>query len=114
MEPVNAPSTETELYNAIRNLALPAREALEMQPEGKGCADILALSFDEQYSSYMEKMTVLPEAEQLLSLQELDSALNAISGPENFDLWSDTSFINDATWDNIRLLAEKVMIEFGW
>lgn len=114
MKTINAPAHEAELYIAIRNLALPAREALEIQPEGKGCADYLALTFDEQYTCFMERMTTLPEPAQLLSLQELDSALNAISGPENFELWTDTSFINDVSWDNIRLLAEKVMIEFGW
>jgi hypothetical protein len=56
----------------------------------------------------------LPEAAQLLSLQELDSALNAISGPENSELWTNAAFINDRQWDKIRSLAENVLLEFGW
>jgi len=114
MKPVNASHHETDLYNAIQNLALPGREVLELLPEGKGCADYLAFSFDEQYTSFMESMTSLPEPGKILSLQELDSALNAISGPENSELWTDTAFVNDECWDHIRSLAEKVMVEFGW
>ena len=56
----------------------------------------------------------VPEAAQLLSLQELDSALNAISGPENSELWTNAAFINDRQWDKIRSLAENVLLEFGW
>jgi hypothetical protein len=110
----NASAHEAELYTAIRNLALPAREALALQPENKSCADHLAFDFDEKYTHYMDRMTSLPEPVQLLSLQELDTALNAISGPENSELWSNASFISDRQWDKIRSLAENVLIEFGW
>jgi hypothetical protein len=110
----NASAYEAELYTAIRNLALPPREALELQPEDKSCPDHLAFNFDEQYTRYMDRMTCLPEAAQLLSLQELDSALNAISGPENSELWTNAAFINDRQWDKIRSLAENVLLEFGW
>lgn len=105
---------EAGLHMTIRILSLPGREALEELPTSQNRADRLALSFDEHYTTYMETMTVLPEEKQLLSLQALDSALNAISGPENFDLWTDASFINDPAWDHIRWLAEQVMFEFGW
>jgi hypothetical protein len=74
----------------------------------------LAFNFDEQYTRYMDRMTGLPEAAQLLSLQELDSALNSISGPENSELWTNAAFINDRQWDKIRSLAENVLIEFRW
>jgi len=99
---------------AIRILAMPGREALAELPPASNRADRLALSFDEHYTEFMQTMTVLPEEKQLLSLQALDSALNAISGPENFDLWTDASFIHDPHWDEIRALAERVMLEFGW
>ncbi|MCP4035471.1 MAG: hypothetical protein GY733_00920 [bacterium] len=111
---MNLTEREADLYTAIRILALPGREALDELPGSSNRADHLALSFDEHYTVFMETMTILPEEAVLLSLQSLDSALNAISGPENLDLWSDASFTLDPHWENIRLLAQKVMIEFGW
>jgi hypothetical protein len=110
----NASAHEAELYTAIRNLALPAREVLALHPDDKSCADHLAFDFDEKYTHYMDRMTSLPQPAQLLSLQELDAALNAISGPENSKLWSNASFISDRQWDKIRSLAENVLMEFGW
>ena len=59
-------------------------------------------------------MTDLPGEAQLLALQELDSALNAISGPDNVELWTDASFANDSRWNDIRTLAQNVLAEFDW
>ncbi len=105
---------EEALYNAIRDLSLPGKEALEGLATGRGRADAMALCFDEQYTGFMENMTTLPGESQLLSLQQLDAALNAISGPENLDLWTDASFANDPLWADIRALARQVLIEFDW
>ncbi|MDP6977817.1 MAG: hypothetical protein QF570_04340 [Myxococcota bacterium] len=105
---------EAGLHMTIRILAMPGREALAELPQCNSRADRLALSFDEHYTEFMQTMTVLPADGQLLSLQALDSALNAISGPENLDLWTDASFTLDPHWDHIRLLAQQVMFEFDW
>ncbi len=105
---------EAGLHMAIRILAMPGREALAELPSCSNRADRLALTFDEHYTEYMQTMTVLPAEAKLLSLQALDAALNAISGPENLDLWTDASFTLDPSWDNIRLLAQQVMFEFDW
>lgn len=105
---------ETGLHTAVRNLSLPGHDALS-EVEFKGnCADCLALTFDEHYTSFMASMTNLPDDAQLLSLQALDSALNAMSGPENLALWTDAAFASDPQWESIRELARKVMTEFGW
>ncbi len=105
---------DTALHTAIRNLSLPGKDALAEVGSQGNCADLLALSFDEQYTNFMEDMTTLPGDAQLLSLQKLDSALNAISGPENLDLWTDAAFASDPQWEIIRDLARNVMVEFGW
>jgi len=107
-------SRETGLCAAIRNLSLPGKEALENLPAGHHHVDVFAISFDDHYTVFMESMTALPGEAQLLALQELDSALNAISGPDNVHLWTDASFTSDPRWDDIRSLAQKVMIEFDW
>ena len=62
----------------------------------------------------MDSMAALPEEAQLLALQKLDSALNAISSPDNAELWTDASFENDPLWDDIRLLARNVLAAFDW
>ncbi len=114
MESLNEPTREAGLCVVVRNLSLSGTEALANLPAGLHRADALALSFDDQYTSFMESMTNLPGQAQLLSLQELDSALNAISGPQNAELWTDASFASDPRWNNIRSLAQKVLVEFGW
>ncbi|MFT5696325.1 MAG: hypothetical protein ACI9QQ_002305 [Myxococcota bacterium] len=111
--PISDPK-EASLYTAIYNLSLSSREALASHAADEGCADRLAFWFDEGYTGYMEGMTTLPEDAQLLTLQALDSALNAISGPENFELWTDDAFTNDECWEEIRTLAQKILVEFGW
>ena len=88
--------------------------SLEILPAGRHRADALAISFDDHYTSFMERMPSLPGDAQLIALQELDSALNAISGPDNVDLWTDASFASDPQWNDIRALAQKVLSEFGW
>jgi hypothetical protein len=105
---------ETGLHQVIRHLSLPGKAALIEVSSSGNCADRLAVTFDEQYTCFMESMTTLPEDNQLLSLQELDAALNAMSGPENLDLWSDAAFANDPQWETIRELARNVIDEFGW
>lgn len=107
-------SREAGLRAAIRNLSLPGKEALANLPAGRYRVDVLAISFDDHYTIFMESMTAMPGEAQLLALQELDSALNAISGPENRHLWTDASFAGDPEWSDIRFLAQKVLIEFGW
>lgn len=105
---------EAGLHTAVRNLSLPGKDALSEVVCQGNCADGLALSFDEHYTTFMESMTSLPKDAQLLSLQALDTALNAMSGPENLDLWTDAAFASDPQWESIRELARKVMTEFSW
>lgn len=107
-------SSDSGLCSVVRNLSLSGKEVLAVLPAGRHRADALAISFDDHYTSFMERMGTLPGEAQLLALQELDSALNAISGPDNVDLWTDASFANDRAWSDIRSLARRVLVEFGW
>jgi len=103
-----------KLLEAVHSLALSGRDALGSIPDGPDRPDRLALLFDEEYTDFMEGLAVLPSESQLLALQLLDRAVNAISGPENRHLWTEAAVERDPHWEEIRQLAQSVLHEFGW
>jgi hypothetical protein len=107
-------SNQSSLCLVVRHLSLPGKEALTNLPVGQHRAETLAITFDAHYTDFMDSMAALPGEAQLLALQELDSALNAISSPDTAELWTDASFANDPLWDDIRLLARNVLAKFDW
>jgi hypothetical protein len=44
----------------------------------------------------------------------LDSALNAMSGPQNAALWTEEALQSRPEWENVRNLAQRVLKSFGW
>ena len=103
-----------ELSKVIRILALPAEETLAALPEGPDRPDRLALRFDEEYTAFMAKLVDLPSEAQLVSLQELDRALNAMSSPNDQALWTEEAVVHAPEWEQIRFLARQVVAAFGW
>jgi hypothetical protein len=102
------------LAAAVLGLSLPGKEAVASIPEGPNRVDRLALLFDEEYTDFMGTLAALPSESQLIALQELDGALNAISGPDNRSLWTEAAVEQDPHWAEIRELANRVLREFGW
>lgn len=103
-----------KLASAVLSLSLPGRAALASIPEGADRADRLALLFDEEYTDFMDTMANLPTEAQLIALQDLDRKLNAISGPDNRALWSDSAVEHDPHWEEIRQLADRILRTFDW
>ncbi len=108
------PSLETRLVAAVRHLALPGEEALAARPLKSSQPEALALEFDDVYTDYVDNLDQLPTNEQLVSLQALDSALTAMSGPRNADLWTEASVKSHPRWSEVRGLARAVLEHFNW
>jgi hypothetical protein len=107
-------SLEELLAASVRHLALPGDEALAHKPLGDDPPDELALEFDDLYTAYVDRLDALPTPEQLGALQALDSALTAMSGGANAELWTEAAVKHHPRWDEIRTLATAVLEQFGW
>jgi len=109
-----AESPEEFLANAVRNLARPGDEALARMPEGDHRPNELAIEFDEAYTEYVANLDQLPSVAQLESLQALDAALAAMSGPANVELWTESAVRGHPRWAELRTLAHTAATRFGW
>jgi hypothetical protein len=107
-------SRETLLMRAVQQLALPADEALAARPLHGSNPEALALEFDDLYTDYIDNLDELPSEAQLVALQALDSALTAMSGPANAELWTPTSVSSHPRWSEVRDLARRAIDHFGW
>jgi hypothetical protein len=105
---------EALLRSAVQDLALPPELGLSRKAAGTHRPDELALEFDDVYSAFVSNAAVLPTEEQLLALQALDSALAAMSGPENAPLWTESAVKTHPRWVEVRSLAATVLEVFAW
>jgi hypothetical protein len=110
----NVTAKESRLAGAVLSLSLPGPEALARVPEGPNRVDRLALLFDEEYTEFMERLVDLPNESQIVSLQNIDRALNAIAGADNRSLWTNESLESDPHWNEIRQLAKIALRAFDW
>ena len=105
---------EKLLISAVQHLAQEGEQALAHKAQRAHRPDELALEFDDAYTEYVASLDALPTDEQLSSLQSLDTALTAMSGPDNAALWSEDAFREHPRWAEVRSLADAVLVRFGW
>ncbi len=105
---------DDDMKQVIRTLALPGKEALVPLPGAVEAPDALAIRFDEVYSEWVDAMTSLPSDTQFMAVQALDSQLNAMSDPSRRELWSNESFLVHPQWEEVRVLARRILDEFDW
>ena len=96
------------------DLGCPADQALEHRSGQRRTPDALAVGFDDAYTAYVENLERLPTDAQLQSLQALDTALTAMTGPANRELWAESALKNHPRWAEIRVLARAATAHFGW
>lgn len=107
-------SIERLLADTVLNLARSADPALAHGPEGSHGPRQLAIEFDEAYTGYVANLEQLPTDAQLESLQALDGALTAMSGPANSELWTTHAVRSHPCWVEVRALARAASTQFGW
>ncbi|MFC4060622.1 hypothetical protein ACFOWE_20150 [Planomonospora corallina] len=100
----------SRIITALSRLALPAEEQIEIL-KGEGLpVDELALDYEVALST----LWVVTEAGLLddalaAELIEIDGLLDAISGFENEDLWTERALRDDRAWRRIRERAQAVL-----
>ena len=107
---------EERLRLAIAGLAEvpPSAEEAKRRPARPGFAENLVFEFDEAYTAFVEGFETLPSEEQLLALQALDTHVSAMVRARDAALWTERARREDAPWQEVRVLAARVLRVFEW
>lgn len=101
-----------QLIVPLSRLARPAKaqiaylEALGAEQS----ADELALEFDDVAEAALSIPGLLSEGQQNL-LRDMDRQLEAMSGPEHADLWSQRGLETSPAWTQVRAVARAILEE---
>ena len=98
-----------ELIKSIQRLSLPPEQALSSIPDETLKIDELALDYDNYFNAAISNFRDEFTFEQLELLNSLNEKLNAISGSDNREIWTEKSFISDNVWENIRGIAKAAL-----
>ena len=109
-----AHTPEARLAKAVLELARSGDSALAPKPQNSRRPVELSIEFDEAYTAYVASLTQLPSDAQLESLQAVDAALAAISGPANSELGTESAVRDDPRWAELRALAQNAATQFEW
>ena len=104
--------TRAQLIESLSIIASPAADQLEYLkelgiPNG---VDELALQFDDEAvlaEGLLNKGVITRD--QCLAIQQVNEALEAISGEENARFWTAEALRYDSKWDRIRILASRAL-----
>jgi hypothetical protein len=102
------------LRQIVRMLAAPGDEALALVPGGTVKADELALDFDNFGRAALESLGPELTDAQRESLINIDLLLDAMSGSQQADLWTEDAVRTHPKWQAVREAARRALAEFGW
>ncbi len=105
--------TMLRFQRSLQALASPAEVQLDLFPDFLWKVDVMAIEFDQWYQNIMRRSYLFTKKQKSL-LEELNSLLDEISGPENSDLWLEESLRTNAIWEKIRILAQSALKALGW
>ncbi len=106
------PDTILRFEWSVRALAQSAGTQFTLFPPFVCVADELALEFEEQYGRVREQNVSLGRGE--VAVRDLDKKLEEMSGPQHEELWTDDALRQEPDWEEIRVLARRVIDVMGW
>jgi hypothetical protein len=99
----------------VRALAQPAEVQEKLFPAFVSAADELVMEFEECFRPESAADSSHSwTGDQLLCLRALDVKFQAMSGAGKEEVWDDDDCLNHADWIEVRHLARKAAILFGW
>lgn len=98
---------------SLQALAAPAEVQLQLFPGLDWKVDELAIEFDQWYQVMKRRRSLFPVKARKL-LEDLNSKLDEMSGPENSRFWLEDTLKTDVAWEMIRDLARHALNAIGW
>lgn len=102
-----------DLWDSVLNLSLPSEDQLSILDAlgNRQAIDELALAFDDAFWVVSEALnrSQLSRTE-LDSLNELNRALDEMSGPSKAENWTVQPLENIQEWNNVRRLARQALV----
>ena len=99
----------------LRALAQSSVVQRSLYPPFVEVADELALEFEECLRAFIDSgasASVTPAQMELI--EKLDRQMEAMSGPEKTELWTDEALQMSSLWQNLRDTASCVLNALGW
>jgi hypothetical protein len=104
-----------QLEKAVRVASLPAYRQIESFPPNVDIPFEIADDFGNHCRWILEgKDAPKLTSEQRSRLAALDRRLDAMSGEDNADLWTEDAIRFRAEWDEVREKARRILDVFGW
>jgi hypothetical protein len=102
------------LRYSVQLLAAPAAEQIAhfLPPDFAAKTDEMALELDHWAQCAPTYWTLTHE--QTTRLNALDAYLEALSGMEHAEFWTDAALVSDPRWEEVRTLAVAVLTAFEW
>ena len=99
-----------ELIEALRLLAAPFEEQVDVLPDFVGVASEIALSFDDAYE-VLDVSSLQPVL--VAHLERIDSALDQMSADPHSDFWTLASLGTSPVWIGLRQEALAALQSIG-
>jgi len=104
---------QTRFMWAVQALAQPANAQLGLFPPIAEVADELVLEHEETQGDWLDgEPSVSPE--QRAAVAALDEHIEAMSEPEDPELWTDDGLRGRSEWNTLRTLARAVLTAMAW
>ncbi|MDQ4144383.1 MAG: hypothetical protein M3198_11685 [Actinomycetota bacterium] len=103
-----------ELRASLSALASPGSEALATVPDGFAKADELAIDYGNFVSAVLGNFGDEFSTEQTAVLRRIDAMLEAMSGAENAELWTEEAVVSHPRWQEVRKAARVALNRLGW
>jgi hypothetical protein len=102
------------LRYSVQLLAAPAAEQIAhfLPPDFAAKTDEMALELEHWAQCALTYWTLTPE--QTTQLNALDAYLEALSGMDHAEFWTDAALVSDPRWEKVRTLAAAVLTAFDW
>jgi hypothetical protein len=106
------PSELEQLKWAVQALAQSPDDQLSLFPSFVCVADELALDFSQCFEVVLSAGLLTPKQSEFLA--RLDTALEASSGPDHLEIWTNTALQDHEVWVHFRQLAVDALAACDW
>ena len=100
-----------QLEWVTRAFMQPSDTQMRIFPDFVNVADQLAVEWEIALDDINYELLSI---EQSSMIKEFDDYMLSISGPSNVRFWDNEALSSSTEWENMRILARKIVVSMGW